>query len=968
MKSRWRCSKDDHRPGRSDLARGSEAAVRPSVRVMDITGKRAPAKASHYLLIHENSMSQHVTPQHLQTWLFDGQELALFDVREHGQYGEAHLFHGVNLPYSRLELEVRRLAPNPGVRLVIYDQTGNDVSVCAAQCLHKLGYSRVHVLEGGANGWQAAGLQLFAGVHVPSKAFGELVEETSHTPHISATELAAWQAKGEPLVLLDGRPFDEYRKMTIPGSVCCPNGELAYRLDGLVTDETTPIVVNCAGRTRSIIGAQTLIDLGVKNPVYALENGTQGWYLADLPLEQGSRRRYPDVSSTVTPTERRDAAQRLAQRAGVQTVKAQQVVAWASDASRSLFLCDVRTPEEFALGSLPGAQHTPGGQLIQSTDLYIGVRQARLVLFDNDGLRAPVVASWLRQLGHEAYVLEGGLHSGLALPVSTPFSASTLPAISATELADALRDNTVTLIDLRSSMAYRKAHIAGALWSIRSRLVEQFTGLSKPVVLIADHPTVATMAAGELPEQQRRQVRWLDFQTWQAAGLAVIEDASNPPDEQCIDFLFFTHDRHSGNKDAARQYLAWEIGLLGQMTEQEIASLKPLASHAAENRVRTRLVHAARGEKGSGVRGVNPPVSRMSTVLFDSLAEMRDARNRRDTERVLSYGARGNPTAFELEDLVTELEGGYRTRLFGTGLAAAAQTFLAYLRPGDHVLITDAVYSPVRQVAEEFLKPFGIEYSYFNADGSDLEAKLLANTRMVYAEVPGSLLYELADLPAIAALCKPRGILLAVDNTYGSGYQYRPLTLGADISVMALTKYLAGHSDVVMGSVCTTQAVWQPLAVMTDTFGSTVSPDDAYLVLRGARTLAARLDVHQRQALQVAHWLQQHPQVNRVFHPALPDHPNHALWQRDFSGSNGLLTFELVDNNVEHQAQFINALHLFGLGASWGGFESLVISANVHDRENTADKTLNPLLRLHIGLEDVSALIEDLERGFMAIR
>lgn len=185
---------------------------------------------------------------------------------------------------------------------------------------------------------------------------------------------------------------------------------------------------------------------------------------------------------------------------------------------------------------------------------------------------------------------------------------------------------------------------------------------------------------------------------------------------------------------------------------------------------------------------------------------------------------------------------------------------------------------------------------------------------------------------------------------------------------MALTKYLAGHSDVVMGSVCTAQAVWQPLAVMTDTFGSTVSPDDAYLVLRGARTLAARLDVHQRQALQVAHWLQQHPQVNRVFHPALPEHPNHALWQRDFSGSNGLLTFELVDNNVEHQAQFINSLHLFGLGASWGGFESLIISANVHDRENTADKTLNPLLRLHIGLEDVSALIEDLERGFTAIR
>ena len=913
-------------------------------------------------------MSQKVTPHHLQTWLFDGQEIALFDVREHGQYGEAHLFHGVNLPYSRLELEARRLAPNPDVRLVIYDQTGRDISLKAAQRLEQLGYTCVHVLEGGAEGWQAAGLQLFAGVHVPSKAFGERVEEASHTPHISATELADWQARGEPLVLLDGRPFDEYRKMTIPGSVCCPNGELGYRLKELVLDETTPIVVNCAGRTRSIIGAQTLIDLGVKNPVYALENGTQGWYLADLPLEHGSTRRYPEVSPSTGLASQRDAAQRLARRANVQTVKAEQVLAWSQDASRSLFVCDVRTPEEFALGSLPGAQHTPGGQLIQSTDLYVGVRGARLVLLDNDGVRAPIVASWLRQSGHEAYVLEGGLQSGLALPVSAVSHAPQLPEISAAALQDALRDDTVALIDLRGSMAYRKAHIAGAVWSIRTRLAQDLAAQSRPVVLVADDAQVAAIAALELPESQRQHLHWLEFKGWQAAGFDVSESATNPPNDQCIDFLFFTHDRHSGNKDAARQYLAWEIGLLGQMTKQEIASLKPLAANASDDRVRTRLVHAARSEKGSGVRWVNPSVSRMSTVLFDSLGEMRDARKRRDTERVLSYGARGNPTAFELEDLVTELEGGHRTRLFSTGLAAVAQTFLAYLRPGDHVLITDAVYSPVRQVAEEFLTPFGIQYSYFNADGSGLEDKLQAHTKMVYAEVPGSLLYELADLPAIAALCKARGILLAVDNTYGSGYQYRPLTLGADISIMALTKYLAGHSDVVMGSVCTTQAVWQPLAVMTDTFGSTVSPDDAYLVLRGARTLATRLDVHQRQALQVAHWLQQHPQVKRVFHPALADHPNHALWKRDFSGSNGLLTFELADNHPKHLENFIDALQLFGLGASWGGFESLIIAANVRDRTNSADKALNPLLRLHIGLEDVSALIEDLERGFAAIR
>ena len=920
-------------------------------------------------------MSQTVTPGQLQQWLFDGEEIALFDVREHGQYGEAHLFHGVNLPYSRLELEARRLAPNSNVRLVIYDQDGGDIAARSALRLDELGYNHVHILDGGADGWQAAGLQLFAGVHVPSKAFGELVEEASHTPHITAQQLADWQARGEPLVLLDGRPFDEYRKMTIPGSVCCPNGELGYRLHDLVPDETTPIVVNCAGRTRSIIGAQTLIDLGVKNPVYALENGTQGWYLADLQLEHGSTRRYADATSPSALPAQRAAAQQLAARVGVETVTAAQVAGWAEDSTRSLFLCDVRTAEEFAAGTLPGAQHTPGGQLIQSTDLYVGVRQARIVLVDSDGVRAPIVASWLTQLGHQAYVLADGVNSGLALPVVAPVP-STLPLITTQALAEALKDDSVALIDLRPSMTYRKGHIAGSRWSIRSLLASAVAHEQRPLVLLADDPAVAQIAALELPESQYVQTRLLDggFSAWQSAGLPVSEDANTPPNAECIDFLFFTHDRHSGNKDAARQYLAWEIGLLGQMTDSEIASLKPLHSQVkkplrspSNAQVRTRLVHAARTEKGNGGRAVNVSVTRLSTVLFDSLGEMRDARARRDTERVLSYGARGNPTAFALEDLVTELEGGHRTRLFPTGLAAVAQTFLAYLRPGDHVLITDAVYSPVRHLVREFLEPFGIQASYFAADGSGLEAQLQANTKMVYAEVPGSLLYELCDLPAIAALCKPRGILLAVDNTWGSAYLFRPLELGADISIMALTKYLCGHSDVVMGSVCTLESAWQPLSRMSDSFGTTVSPDDAYLVLRGARTLASRLAVHERQALEVAHWLQAQPQVKRVFHPALADHPGHALWKRDFTGSNGLLSFELADANRANLEYFIDALQLFGLGASWGGYESLITVADPRDRNNAADRALNPVLRLHIGLEDVDALIEDLQRGFAAI-
>ena len=364
-----------------------------------------------------------ITPAHLHDWLFDGQEIALFDLREQGQYGEAHLFYAVNLPYSRLEIEAPRLAPNPAVRLVVYDATGSELAQRGARRLQALGYTAVHWLEGGSLGWQAAGFELFAGVHLPSKAFGELVEHVCHTPRISALELAEWQRQGKPLVLLDGRPLDEFAKMNIPGAVCCPNGELSFRLEDLVSDRQTPVVINCAGRTRSIIGAQTLINLGIENPVYALENGTQGWFLVDLPLEHGARQHYPPHSGTALE-QQRARAEALAQKAGVRRVSAAQVRQWQQDPQRSLFLCDVRTLEEFIAGSLPGAQHCPGGQLIQGTDLYIGVRQARVVLFDDDGVRAPVVASWLRQMGHDAYALEGGLASGLALscPAAMPQS------------------------------------------------------------------------------------------------------------------------------------------------------------------------------------------------------------------------------------------------------------------------------------------------------------------------------------------------------------------------------------------------------------------------------------------------------------------------------------------------------------------------------------------------------------------
>ncbi|WCM92773.1 rhodanese-like domain-containing protein [Acidovorax sp. NCPPB 2350] len=517
---------------------------------------------------------ERIAPSLLKTWLHDGEEIAVLDVREHGQYGEAHLFYATPLPFSRLELDVRRLVPRRDVRVVVYDDGAAPpagVAWRAAARLQALGYGRVAVLDGGAPGWKAAGYVLFAGVNLPSKTFGELAERAYHTPRVSAAQLAAMLAAPSPVVVLDGRPVSEFRKMNIPTATCCPNGELALRVRSLVPDDTTPIVVNCAGRTRSIIGAQTLINLGLPNPVYALENGTQGWFLADQMLEHGGTRRYPEDSGSPAL---RGAAQRLAERNGVPTVSAATVRGWAADALRTLFLCDVRTPEEFARGSLPGAQHAPGGQLMQALDQYVGVRGARLVLFDDDGVRAPTVASWLRQMGHDASVLEGGLGSGLALPAPAAPEPPPLARISVEELSARLGRGDIALVDLRPGMAYRAGHIDGARWSIRPRLAEDLAGLAQQIAVVADEPALAAWALADCRTAQPPLLLDGGLPAWQAAGKPVVATPDLPDDGACIDHLFFVHDRHDGNKEAARRYLDWETGLIAQLDAQELQSFR----------------------------------------------------------------------------------------------------------------------------------------------------------------------------------------------------------------------------------------------------------------------------------------------------------------------------------------------------------------------------------------------------------
>jgi rhodanese-related sulfurtransferase len=510
----------------------------------------------------------------LKGWLSDGSEIALIDVREAGQFGQGHLFFAVPLPYSRFELGLNALIPNRGVRMVLCDGGGQDaVARRAAKRAETLGYHRVHVLIGGTAAWQRAGYTLYEGVNVPSKTFGELVEHKRHTPRITAQQLDAMRGVGENFVIVDGRPFAEYHKMNIPGGICCPNGELVLRIGDIAPDANTKIVVNCAGRTRSIIGAQTLIDFGVPNPVVALENGTQGWRLAGLSLEHGASRRHGNsIGGNVAALAQR--ARALGESRGVVWVGAEEAHTWTvGDARRTTYLIDVRTTEEFAESPVPGFVHAPGGQLVQATDQWIGVKGARIVLIDGEGVRAPVIASWLRQLGHEACVLAGGVAAALAKPWPVIVNSSAPPpkTISAHELADALQRDGVVLIDLRPAMSYRAGHIAPARWSIRPRIVAAVEPIGKTVVLAADVPDVAALAALDLAAAGCRDIRLLaeGSQSWRGAGLSVIATPHDPPDADCIDFLFFTHGRHAGNADDARRYLAWETGLIGQLDAQE---------------------------------------------------------------------------------------------------------------------------------------------------------------------------------------------------------------------------------------------------------------------------------------------------------------------------------------------------------------------------------------------------------------
>ncbi len=397
------------------------------------------------------------------------------------------------------------------------------------------------------------------------------------------------------------------------------------------------------------------------------------------------------------------------------------------------------------------------------------------------------------------------------------------------------------------------------------------------------------------------------------------------------------------------------------------AMRRPAPQAPSTDAISTQLVHAGRAP-GYADGIVNPPVWRASTILFNTLADLDAAIKAPDAG--LYYGRRGTPGIWALEDAITGLEpGAAGTKLFPSGVAAITTALLAVVQSGDDVLITDSAYEPSRLFADQFLARMGVTTRYFDPGiGADIAALIQPNTAAILLESPGSLSFEVQDIPAITAVARarPHGreIVTMLDNTWATALRLQPLALGCDITLQALTKYVVGHSDVMMGAATATPALWPRLKAAYYRLGHNVSPDDAALALRGLRTLAVRLDKQEASALAIARWLQSHPAVDRVWHPALPSHPSHALWARDFSGSTGLFAFVLKQGSRPQTAALLDGLAHFGIGFSWGGYESLALPVELTGiRTATETPVPGPIVRLSIGLEDPNDLIADLEAG-----
>ncbi len=383
----------------------------------------------------------------------------------------------------------------------------------------------------------------------------------------------------------------------------------------------------------------------------------------------------------------------------------------------------------------------------------------------------------------------------------------------------------------------------------------------------------------------------------------------------------------------------------------------------------TQIIHAGRDKQWAGY-SVNVPVVRASTVVFDSFAEMRHAVKHRG-DQVPYYGRRGTQTHFAFSDAVCALEGGAGCALYPSGAAAISGALLAFLKTGDHLLMVDAAYEPTRAFCDKVLAPLGIQTTYYDPlIGAGISALIQPNTKVIYLESPCSLTMEVQDVPAICAIAKQHGIVTMLENTWASPILCRPFEMGVDISIQAATKYICGHSDVMLGTASANEQHWPQLREHSYLLGYCASADDVYLAARGLRTLGVRLAQHQQNARQVLAWLAEQPDVEVILHPELPSHPGHAEFMRDFSGGNGLFSFVLKQADQAALERFVEGMQHFKMGFSWGGYESLIITnSNIQAlRSATRWPYRGPLVRLHIGLEDPADLIADLAAAFARLR
>jgi rhodanese-related sulfurtransferase len=504
--------------------------------------------------------------------LGDGEELAQIDLREELTFSQDHLLWARNVPLSRLELRFARLVPRLTTRIVLCDDNEGLVAR-AADILQRAGYTNLSYLDGGIAAWKKAGLVTFSGVHVPSKAFGEFIEHHSGTPSISADELNDMMRANTDMVVLDSRPFDEFSRVSIPTGINVPGAELVLRVRDIVPSPDTTIVVNCAGRTRSIIGAQSLINAGVPNKVVALRNGTMGWHLAGLKTASGEAARFPDVTD-MGLTWAKKATDNVARKFGVPRVDRAMLAQWRADTTRTTYVFDVRDPAEYEAGHLPGALSAPGGQLVQATDLYAGTLGARIVLCDDRQARAVMTASWLKQMGwKDVFVLpEAGNEKGQP---AAKVLGNTL-ADAAIDVSALMNTDDPAIVDLSSSPHYRRGHIPGAWFAIRGRLDRALPKIQirGTLVLTSEDGVLAGLAVEEARALTKAPVRYLEGGNagWAAMGIPLSTDIKMA--DEPLDVWLKPYERAGDPKNAMNEYLSWEVDLLERIKQDGTTDFK----------------------------------------------------------------------------------------------------------------------------------------------------------------------------------------------------------------------------------------------------------------------------------------------------------------------------------------------------------------------------------------------------------